>query len=64
MNPIKELKEKVKVAIVSRLVAIFLLSELFLYASLYFALKSNNEPLTVLLIGLIMLGYLGLVCLR
>ncbi len=61
MKPLEPLKEKGKVLVGSRIVPIILLSELFLNASLYFALKSNHEPVSILLVGLIVLGYLGLV---
>ena len=54
-------KEKVKAIISSHLVAIILIVELFLNASLYFALKSDNEPLIASLLGFIVLGYFGLV---
>ena len=61
MNRFKDLKVKVKANIRSRLTAFILLAELFLNASLYFALKSDNELFTAVLVGLIVLGYLGLV---
>jgi hypothetical protein len=58
------IKNKYISAISPRLVGFILLAELFLNASLYFALKSGHDLLTALLFGLIVLGYLGLVLLK
>lgn len=51
-------------ALSPHLVAFILLAELFLNASLYFALKSGWDLVTALLFGFIILGYFGLVLLR
>lgn len=61
MHRFEESKEKVKAIVGSHLVAIILIAELLLNASLYFALKSDNEPLIALLLGFILLGYFGLI---
>jgi len=61
MNSIKEIKVKKKNAYRPSFTALVLLAELCLYASLYFALKSGNEPVTALVTGMIVLGYVGLI---
>jgi hypothetical protein len=61
MNTSQELKEKKKETMRPSFIAMVLVAELLLNASLYFALKSGNQIVTVFLVGLIVLGYLGLV---
>ncbi len=58
------LQRKFMAALSPHLVAFILLAELFLNASLYFALKSGWDLVTALLFGFIILGYFGLVLLR
>jgi hypothetical protein len=61
MNTNQELKEKKKETIGPSFTAVVLVAELLLNASLYFALKSGNQIATAFLVGLIVLGYIGLV---
>jgi hypothetical protein len=61
MNTSQELNEKKKGTMRPSFTAMVLVAELFLNASLYIALKSGNQIVTAFLVGLIVLGYLGLV---
>ena len=61
MKPLQEMQVKKKDAFRPGFTTWVLFAELCLYACLYFALKSGNVPVTALVIGMIVLGYFGLV---